>query len=151
MYNTNYYNRLQYPTQNYQMQQPYQNYNIMPQQQYMQPQMPVQQQMQPADVPITDIRFLTADQIKGFIPPLGSRVMLIDKDNKLTYIETTDNMGNFTKEIYSFKQMKENEVIAPQNVDTTMFVTTQELDTLKNEINDLKKQIKTGQITEEQV
>ena len=143
MYNINnqYYGRSFVPPIYQQQYMPQQQYNYM-QQPVLQQQVPQQtQQNQPIDYPISDIRFLNADQIKGFIPPIGSRVILVDRDNNIAYLETTDYMGNFTKEMYSVTKIKENNDLKQQNIDTSKFITTQDFDALKSEINDLKKQM----------
>lgn len=101
-------------------------------------QMPLMTQQQPNEV-ISDIRFLTADQIKGFIPPINSRVLLIDKSNSLAYIETTDNMGNMYKEAYSFSPVKNETKKEEQKQDLSIYATKQELESIRKELETLRK------------
>lgn len=162
MYNINnqYYPRsFMYPT--YQTQYvPAQAYNYVQQPIMQQQSMQPAQQNQPIDYPISDIRFLNADQIKGFIPPIGSRVILVDRDNNIAYLETTDYMGNFSKEMYSITKIKESNAQPDKEASTFVkqedienFVTKKDLESvsyglsdLKVEMDKLNKQIQLSQI-----
>lgn len=70
-------------------------------------QQPMNMGVQRYDLPLQEIRFLNADQIKGFIVYPNTSVMLIDRDNKLVYIESADNMGNLSKQVYSYNDFNE--------------------------------------------
>lgn len=81
----------------------YYNYGRQPYYVPMGYQQPIAQpQTQAVEMAFSDVRILNAEQIKGFIPPINSKVLLIDKDNGVAIVETTDNMGNMYKESYSF-------------------------------------------------
>lgn len=96
-----------------------------------------QQPMQPAEMVFSDVRILTADQIKGFIPPINSKVLLIDKDNGIAYVETTDTMGNMYKQPYSFAMVKNEQKETKQ--DMTIYATKQDIEELKKELEILRK------------
>jgi len=114
MYNTNYgmYNYARQP------------YYTQPN--YQQAQQPVYQQPQPVDLPINDVRFLTADQIKGFIVYPNTKVLLIDKQNGLAYLESADNMGNFYKQVFTFKNFEEKPELVKENTPNNL-VTKEDL------------------------
>ena len=101
---------------------------------YQQPVMP--QATQPVEMVFSDVRILTADQIKGFIPPINSKVLLIDKDNAIAYVETTDNMGNMYKQAYSFTSVSDAKVEPKQ--DLSNFATKQDIEELKKELEILR-------------
>ena len=129
MYNTNqfmpYYGRQPYYTPSYQQQ--------------------VQQQpivQKASELPITDIRFLTADQIKGFIPQLGTKALLVDRDNSMAYIVAADIMGNMYSEPFTFSSLKNAEKKdipkeTQQNFDN--FATKEEIESLRKELENLRK------------
>lgn len=75
---------------------------------YQQPvaQQPMQQQN---EMPFNEVKYLNAKQIDGYIPPIGGRVMLIDKENGLAYIESADVYGNTYKDVYSFTNINKQE------------------------------------------
>lgn len=107
-------------------------------------QQPIQQQpvvQKPSELPISDIRFLTADQIKGFIPSLGTKALLIDKDNSLAYIVAADIMGNMYNESFSFTSLKSEPVKEEkkeEKQDFSNFVTKEEIKELKEELENLR-------------
>lgn len=104
---------------------------------------PVQQ---PMEMVFSDVRILTADQIKGFIPPINSKVLLIDKDNGVAYVETTDTMGNMYKQPYSFEMVKSEQTEPKQ--DMTIYATKQDIEELKKEMESLRKTPTTSVIKE---
>lgn len=101
---------------------------------------------QPMEMVFNDVRILTADQIKGFIPPINSKVLLIDKDNGLAYVETTDTMGNMYKQPYSFAMVKSEQKETKQ--DMTIYATKQDIEELKKEMESLRKTPTTSVIKE---
>ena len=122
--------------------QPY-NYNCM-----NRPTVPMQQPVAQPEQAYNDVRFLNADQIKGFVVNPGQSVLLVDKENKLAYDEKCDMSGNFFKKVYSFTELEEN---APEvkGFDATQFVKYDDLEKLKDEISKLQKQIKINNILNE--
>lgn len=122
--------------------QPY-NYNYI-----NRPTVPMQQPVAQPEQAYNDVRFLNADQIKGFVVNPGQSVLLVDKENKLAYDEKCDMSGNFFKKVYSFTELEEN---APEvkGFDATQFVKYDDLEKLKDEISKLQKQIKINNILNE--
>lgn len=90
------------------------------------------------NMPVQDIRFLNADQIKSFIPPIGSTVALIDRDNSLLHLESADSFGNLSKQIYSFKKLNTENEQKKIEIEKE-YATKDELETLKQEVEKLRK------------
>lgn len=101
---------------------------------------------QQSEMVFSDVRILTADQIKGFIPPINSKVLLIDKDNGIAYVETTDTMGNMYKEAYSYGKVKSEQTETKQ--DMTIYATKQDIEELKKEMESLRKTPTTSVVKE---
>jgi hypothetical protein len=110
-YNSPYGNqyRGQYGVQSYQMP----NYGAQPQQPQMQSQ--PQPQAQPQyEMPIQDIRFVTAEEAKAFIVMPNSRVLLIDRSG-MAYLKTADNMGQSQTQCFRFEAVNaDGSPIKPQ-------------------------------------
>ena len=105
-----------------------------------------QQPVQLNEAVFSDVRILTADQIKGFIPPINSKVLLIDKDNGVAYVETTDAMGNMYKQPYSFSAVQsETKETKP---DFSIYATKQDIEELKKELETLRKPTATSVVRE---
>ena len=94
-----------YPQQAQQYQQP-QTYA------QQQPQQPIQQNF--AEVPIQEIRYLTADEIKGYIVTPGSKSMLVDRENGLVHIKWCDMTGQSSVKIYSYTETTDEAVTTKQ-------------------------------------
>lgn len=113
----------------------YGGYNYTPQPQ----QMPSAQQNQPQaqpqyDMPIQDIRFVTAEEAKAFIVMPNSRVLLIDR-NGTAYLKTADNMGQSQTQCFRFEAVNaDGTPIKPQEQPTQPdfkdFVKLQDVDKL---------------------
>ena len=97
----------------------YVGYNYAPQPQ----QMPVQPQNQPQsqpqyEMPIQDIRFVTAEEAKAFIVMPNSRVLLIDRSG-MAYLKTADNMGQSQTQCFRFEAVNaDGSPIKPQEPPT---------------------------------
>lgn len=97
----------------------YGGYNYTPQPQ----QMPVQPQNQPQaqpqyEIPIQDIRFVTAEEAKAFIVMPNSRVLLIDRSGT-AYLKTADNMGQSQTQCFRFEAVNaDGTPIKPQEQPT---------------------------------
>lgn len=123
--------------------------------------------------PIKDIRFVTSTEAEKFIVAPNSNVLLLDIPNGLAYFKSTDNIGQSFTECYKFTKISLNgapiENATPKPVDPTpqpvpqidlspyvkkqdiadflsanSFVTTEQYNALKDEVNSLKKQITTS-------
>lgn len=57
--------------------------------------------------PITDIRFLTSDEMKAFIVFPNTKVLLIDKEHGVACLKSADAMGQSTISMYSFNSIKD--------------------------------------------
>ncbi len=123
---------------------------------YSQPQVqqPVQQQVPVSELPISLVKFLTADQIKGFIADAGTKALLIDKQNSLAHLIWADYSGQSYAQVFKFNTFKpedEKPVIQPI-LDDKLYVKKEELEGLFKEINDkidkLSKQVKINEILE---
>jgi hypothetical protein len=93
------------------------NYTLQPQQMPVQPQN--QHQAQPQyEMPIQDIRFVTAEEAKAFIVMPNSRVLLIDRSGT-AYLKTADNMGQSQTQCYRFEAVNaDGTPIEPQEQNT---------------------------------
>lgn len=60
------------------------------------------QTQQQYDMPIQDIRFVTAEEAKAFIVMPNSRVLLIDRTG-MAYLKTADNMGQSQTQCFRFE------------------------------------------------
>ena len=91
MYNNNQYmnGRPSYYQPQYQTQS---TYNYVPQQQYIQEQPPA-------------IIYLNADQIKARVVLPGNKEILVDKENGMAYVVSTDFSGNTSSRRFSFKDL----------------------------------------------
>ena len=61
----------------------------------------------PQEPPITDIRFLTSDEMKAFIVFPNTKVLLIDKEHGVACLKSADAMGQSTISMYSFNNIKD--------------------------------------------
>lgn len=114
---------------------PYQNYGMYPnyqqsinQQQAVQNQQYQQYQQTQYDVPIQDIKFVTADEAKAYIVMPNTKVMLMDRDKSIFYIKSADSLGKSTLEGYKYTKLEDNssESVSPQ-IDTKDFVRKEDL------------------------
>ena len=97
----------------------YGGYNYTPQPQQM-PSVPQNQpQAQPQyEMPIQDIRFVTAEEAKAFIVMPNSRVLLIDRSG-MAYLKTADNMGQSQTQCFRFEAVNaDGSPIKPQEKPT---------------------------------
>lgn len=105
--NNNYFNPyMQQPSVN-----PYQNgfyppYGAVPN--------PMQTPVQ--EPPISEIRFLTEDEIKAFIVMPNTKVMLVDKTNGIAVIKSANAMGQSNTRIFDYKERQSDS--APKKQDT---------------------------------
>ena len=94
----------------------YGGYNYTPQPQQM-PSMPQNQpQAQPQyEMPIQDIRFVTAEEAKAFIVMPNTSVLLIDKSSGVAQLKSADNMGQSNSKHFRFEEVNaDGSPIKPQ-------------------------------------
>lgn len=91
---------------------------------------------------LVEIRKLSADQIKGFIPPIGSQMLLIDEANSLAYMVSSDVYGNMYKQPYNFSVVSPDNTVEVKKEDSVVYVTKDDLtaavDKINKEIEELK-------------
>lgn len=133
---------------------PYMNPYMQPMQQRQAPvQQPVQQQYVQ---PFNDVRYSTDKEVKDFIVLAGQRVLFIDPNTQKMWIKSADGMGVQKIEPYRFEPTADTEPeVSTQTIDTSLFVqradlknvaTKDEIENLKQVIEDLKKQVRISQI-----
>lgn len=95
--------------------------------------------------PIQDIKFVTKKQADGYIAMPNSSTMLIDRENKIAYIRSANNMGEQFSSMYKYEPINDNSQNNEENktsvIDTSKFLTEENTkDFLKKE--DLKDFLK---------
>lgn len=80
------------------------NYTPQPQQMPSTPQNQPQAQQQ-YDMPIQDIRFVTAEEAKAFIVAPNTSVLLIDKQSGLAQLKSADQMGQSASKFFRFDEV----------------------------------------------
>lgn len=119
---------------------------------YMQNYIPTQQsqnQIPQKQIVFQDIRFVNEDEAKSFIVlNPNSRVLLLDVQNGIAWLKSTDSLGLSYTEKYKFNKLLENK---PQISDTTdnyvkkedlpEFATKNDLKGIYEQINNIKKEI----------
>ena len=102
MYNNPFYNRGSY---NYMpFNQPNSQQSMQPMYQQNMMQQPIQQVAQP-EVPIQEIRFMTAKDINGYILLPNQKSLLIDRASNLAHIKYTNAMGESSERVFSYKEL----------------------------------------------
>ena len=132
---------------------------IMPQQMQQAVQQPMPQQVSMAELPIKEIKFLNANQIKGYIPDAGTKSVLVDRQNGLAHLIGADYSGNTQTNIFKFETYipeEEKPVVAPV-LDDKLYVKKEELkeeldtlfDGINKKIEKLSKQIRISELLSE--
>lgn len=140
------------------------NYTPQPQQAQSMPQNQPQAQQQ-YEMPIQDIRFVTAEEAKAFIVMPNSRVLLIDK-NGMAYLKTADNMGQSQTQCFRFEAVNADgsaikaqeqptqpdfkDFVKLQDVHKLGFATVEEVQKLSNSLDELKRSLQPRQKVEAQ-
>lgn len=122
-------------------QQPYYNFG----QPYNQPQIQQPMQQPQQQTPIQAVRFLNADEIKGWAVQPNTSEILIDRANKKATIKSADVMGESTIKTYSYSALEE----ASAKESEPQYLTKEDLSTYatKNDIkgiSDLLQELKQG-------
>ena len=118
-------------------QQMYPTYNYVPQQQMTQPVI-----QQPVTQPVNDSGILWVQGeagAKSWAVAPGKSVMLMDSESSTFYIKSSDNSGMpMPLRIFDYKERTEQVVQSPaiqhQEIDTSKFVTWDDLDKRLNEL-----------------
>lgn len=120
-------------------------------------QTPIQQQPQSQYMPpFNDVRYVNEKEVKDFIALAGQRFLLIDSTAKKMWIKSADGMGVQSLETYKFEKIDNSDPeVASQSIDTSLFVqrddlknvaTKDEIENLKQVIEELRKQVRISQI-----
>ena len=138
------------------------NGGYVPQMQQRPMYMPTQPQMQDMEqmTPFQIVRFVNEKEAQAFTLLPNQKALLMDTANMKFWIKWTDSLGNSTTETYKFEKTDNGDTAKEiaQTVDTSLFatkddlknvVTKTELDSLKETIAELKKQVKINQILSE--
>lgn len=143
MYNNNSFLNRGFANPYYMPQQFNSNFNY---QQPIQQQQPIQKA---EDLPIQEIRFLTADEIKAFIVFPNNKVMLVDKANGLAYIKWADAMGQSNSSVYSFAKVDSENPTKTEYAskdDLKEFLTKEDLKAFETKIDKLQTQIRLSEL-----
>lgn len=124
--------------------------------------MPTQPQIQDMEqlTPFQIVRFVNEKEAQAFTLLPNQKALLMDTANMKFWIKWTDSLGNSTTETYKFEKTDNGDTTKEitQAIDTSLFVTKDdlknvvtkaELDSLKETIAELKKQVKINQILSE--
>lgn len=124
--------------------------------------MPPQPQIQDMEqlTPFQIVRFVNEKEAQAFTLLPNQKALLMDTANMKFWIKWTDSLGNSTTETYKFEKTDSGDPAKEitQAIDTSLFVTKDdlknvvtktELDSLKETIAELKKQVKINQILSE--
>lgn len=138
------------------------NGGYVPQMQQRPMYMPPQPQIQDMEqlTPFQIVRFVNEKEAQAFTLLPNQKALLMDTANMKFWIKWTDSLGNSTTETYKFEKTDSGDTAKEitQTVDTSLFatkddlknvVTKTELDSLKETISELKKQVKINQILSE--
>ena len=124
---------------------------------------PLSQPQVQYEAPFNDVRFVNEKEAQGFILLPNQKALLMDIANKKFWIKYTDGLGNSSTETYRFEKIENgdsNVTIVEEKpaIDTSAFITKDdfknvatktELNSLKETIAELKKQVKINQILNE--
>ena len=96
-------------------------------------QAPYGQQYQAQNQYFQDVRFVTAEEAKGFMVMPNSKVLLIDRQNKVATVKSADPMGQSTTQQFKF------DVVGEQAQAQPVYVTMEQYNDLLTQIESLKK------------
>lgn len=108
-------------------------YQQYPQYQGTQSRQSAQQSQQPQqfDLPILDIKFVTSEEAKSYIVFPNTNVLLIDRQNKIAYLKSADNLGQSSMREFKYdEEISQNinkEQLNQTPIDTNIFVKKEEL------------------------
>lgn len=109
------------------------------------------------DMPFQDIKYTTKEQAMAYIAMPNTSALLIDRQNKIAYISSTNYMGEPSKIAYKYEKIdidKPN-IERPKEIDTSNFLTQdntkefvkkEDLKTIEEKLDYLEKQIKINNI-----
>lgn len=161
MYNNPFYNRSNYNYMPFNQPNAQQSMQSMYQPNMMQQpvQQPIQQVAQP-EVPIQEIRFMTAKDINGYILLPNQKSLLIDRASNLAHIKYTNAMGESSERVFSYKELDDkstdNSEMAEKNTvnfveknELDKFITKDDFKALTTKIEGIEKKIRISEILNE--
>ena len=157
MYNNPFYNRGSY---NYMpFNQPNSQQSMQPMYQQNMMQQPIQQVAQP-EVPIQEIRFMTAKDINGYILLPNQKSLLIDRASNLAHIKYTNAMGESNERVFSYKELDDKTTDNGEMAEKTTanfvekteldkFITKDDFKALTSKLESIEKKIRINEILNE--
>ena len=157
MYNNPFYNRGSY---NYMpFNQPNSQQSMQPMYQQNMMQQPIQQVAQP-EVPIQEIRFMTAKDINGYILLPNQKSLLIDRASNLAHIKYTNAMGESSERVFSYKELDDKTTDNGEMAEKTTanfvekteldkFITKDDFKALTSKLESIEKKIRINEILNE--
>lgn len=122
---------------NYNFQNPYQQFNQNLTQQQTQPQQTMNNATNTNKIFVAGI-----DDVKSRNIPFNSDFIFLDNDKPYLYQKSVDSKGQFEIKAFEIREIKAQEQAKKENtIDLSNYVTTNEFDAIKGQINDLKTQI----------
>ena len=157
MYNNPFYNRGSY---NYMpFNQPNSQQSMQPMYQQNMMQQPIQQVAQ-SEVPIQEIRFMTAKDINGYILLPNQKSLLIDRASNLAHIKYTNAMGESSERVFSYKELDDKTTDNGEMAEKTTanfvekteldkFITKDDFKALTSKLESIEKKIRINEILNE--
>ena len=157
MYNNPFYNRGSY---NYMpFNQPNSQQSMQPMYQQNMMQQPIQQVAQ-SEVPIQEIRFMTAKDINGYILLPNQKSLLIDRASNLAHIKYTNAMGESSERVFSYKELDDKTTDNGETAEKTTanfvekteldkFITKDDFKALTSKLESIEKKIRINEILNE--
>lgn len=128
------------------------------------PQQPIGQQNiqvapQPSIAPINDVRFVTADEAKGFMVLPYQNALLIDTTNKMAWLKMADGLGQSTTKFFKYSETEQPQAPNSQGEhaqvdlsnfakkeDLTVFATKQDMQAIVQALDNLQRRLQINEI-----
>lgn len=67
--------------------------------------------------PLQNLIFVTEDDARSYFIPPNSKVLLMSKDKPEFYIKSTDSLGQYTFDTYTFQKKQQPQVVTQADFD----------------------------------
>lgn len=67
--------------------------------------------------PLQNLIFVTEDEARSYFIPPNSKVLLMSKDKPEFYIKSTDSLGQYTFDTYTFQKKQQPQVVTQADFD----------------------------------
>lgn len=67
--------------------------------------------------PLQNLIFVTEEEARSYFIPPNSKVLLMSKDKPEFYIKSTDSLGQYTFDIYTFQKKQQPQVVTQADFD----------------------------------